>query len=172
MVSPPAPRGIGIIAPMSRHVARIWPAAAALALLAGCRTVPARRAPPPPSPLAKALIRTARGYLPEEDPKRKPPIDCSDFVGRVFLAHGVKLPRTSYEMSRRGALIDSARDLRMGDLLFFSGSAGGKRVGHVAIYDNNGIFIHQANPGEGVRLESLYSDYWRAHYLKARRIID
>jgi cell wall-associated NlpC family hydrolase len=157
---------------MSRHARRILTAAAALALLAGCRSVPARRAPPPPSPLAKALIRTARGFLPEEDPKRKPPIDCSDFVGRVFRAHGVDLPRTSYEMSRRGASVASTRDLRMGDLLFFSGSAGGKNVGHVAIYDNNGIFIHQANPGEGVRLESLYSDYWRAHYLKARRVID
>jgi cell wall-associated NlpC family hydrolase len=157
---------------MRGRVLRVGSAAAALALLGGCATVPSRRAPPPPSPLAKALIRTARGYLPEEDAKRTPPLDCSDFVGRVFRAHGVALPRTSFEMSRRGAAVASTRDLRMGDLLFFSGSRGGKVVGHVAIYDNNGIFIHQANPGEGVRLESLYSDYWRAHYLKARRIID
>lgn len=149
-------------------------ALAALALLAACGTAPARRAPPPPppSPLAKALIRTARGWLPEEDAKRAPPQDCSDFVGKVFRAQGVTLPRTSDAMSRRGAAVASSRDLRMGDLLFFSGLKGGKRVGHVAIYDNNGIFIHQANPGEGVRLESLYSDYWRAHYLKARRVID
>jgi cell wall-associated NlpC family hydrolase len=172
MVSKRAPRGIGIIAPMARHVLRVLAAAAALGWLAGCRTAPARRAPPPPSPLAKAVIRTARGYLPEEDPNRKPPLDCSDFVGRVFRAHGVSLPRTSAEMSRRGAAVASSRELRMGDLLFFSGSGGGRRVGHVAIYDNNGIFIHQANPGEGVRLESLYSDYWRAHYLTARRVID
>ena len=156
---------------MFRHVLRVLPAAGALALLAGCRTAPVRRARPP-SPLAKALIRTARGYLPEEGPGRKPPADCSDFVGRVFRAHGVNLPRTSAEMSRRGAPVAATRDLRMGDLLFFAGASGGKRVGHVAIYDNNGIFIHQANPGEGVRLESLYSDYWRAHYLKARRVID
>jgi cell wall-associated NlpC family hydrolase len=60
----------------------------------------------------------------------------------------------------------------MADLLFFSGAGGGSRVGHVAIYINNGIFIHQANPGEGVRMESLYSDYWRKRYLKARRMID
>jgi cell wall-associated NlpC family hydrolase len=56
-------------------------------------------------------------------------------------------------------------------LLFFSGAGGGFHVGHVAIYVNNGIFIHQANPGEGVRMESLYSDYYRKRYLKARRII-
>jgi cell wall-associated NlpC family hydrolase len=157
---------------MDRHVPRVLLAAAALAWLAGCRTVPARRAPPPPSTLAKAVLRTARAFLPEESPTAKPPLDCSDFVGRVFRAHGVSLPRTSAEMSKRGTLVASTRDLRMGDLLFFSGAAGGRSVGHVAIYDNNGIFIHQANPGEGVRLESLYSDYWRAHYLKARRVID
>ena len=162
-----------MIAPMRTPFAAVSAAILALGLAAGCGSAPTRRAPPPPpSPLAKALIRTARGWLPEEDPKRAPPLDCSDFVGKVFRAHGVSLPRTSYEMSRRGTAVTSSRDLRMGDLLFFSGSRGGRRVGHVAIYDNNGIFIHQANPGEGVRLESLYSDYWRAHYLKARRVIE
>jgi cell wall-associated NlpC family hydrolase len=157
---------------MSRHVLMVLPAAAAAVWLAGCRTAPVRHAPPPPSPLAKAILRTARGFLPEENPNAKPPIDCSDFVGRVFKTNGVSLPRTSREMSLRGKAVSSTHDLRMGDLLFFSGSAGGSRVGHVAIYDNNGIFIHQANPGEGVRLESLYSDYWRAHYLKSRRLIE
>src|SRR6185312_9696514 len=101
-----------MIAPMRTLFAAI-PAAAVLALaLAGCGTAPARRAPPPPSPLAKALIRTARGWLPEEDPKRSPPVDCSDFVGKVFRAHGVTLPRTSYEMARRGTAVPSSRDLR------------------------------------------------------------
>ena len=156
---------------MSRHVQRALWAAAAFAWLAGCRTVPIRRAPPP-SPLVKALIRTAREYLPEEDRRHSAPIDCSDFVGRVFREHGVRLPRTSTEMSRLGRKVDSAADLRMGDLLFFSGSRGGAKVGHVAIYVNNGVFIHQPNPGEGVRMESLYSDYWRKRYLKARRIAD
>jgi len=161
-----------MIAPMRTRFAGFAAAVLAFALASGCGSAPARKAPPPPSPLAKALIRTARGWLPEEDPKRTPPVDCSDFVGKVFRAHGVTLPRTSYEMARRGTAVPSSRDLRMGDLLFFSGTKGGKRVGHVAIYDNNGIFIHQANPGEGVRLESLYSDYWRAHYLRARRVIE
>ncbi len=70
-----------------------------------------------------------------------------------------------------GAPVESSRSLRMADLLFFSGSSGGHRVGHVAIYVGNGIFIHQANPGEGVRMESLYSDYYRRRYLRARRVL-
>jgi cell wall-associated NlpC family hydrolase len=172
MVSTSARGGIGIIAPMSRNALLVLAVAAAAVSPAGCRTVSARRSTPPPPPLAKAILRTARGYLPEENPDAQRPADCSDFVGRVFRANGLSLPRTSGEMALRGKPVSSSRDLRMGDLLFFSGSAGGRKVGHVAIYDGNGIFIHQANPGEGVRLESLYSDYWRAHYLRARRLID
>jgi len=163
---------IGIIAAMIRRALAAAFFAALLVGGAACRTVPARRPPPPPSARAKALIRTARSYLAEEDAARKPPRDCSDFVGRVFRAHGVRLPRTAEEMAREGESVSSSHDLRMADLLFFSGAGGGARVGHVAIYVNNGIFIHQANPGEGVRMESLYSDYYRKRYLTARRVID
>ena len=148
------------------------PVAAAFAWLLACRTAPPRRPPGPVPPLAKAVVRTARSYLPEEERGRSIPKDCSDFVGRVFRERGVSLPRTSEEMAKRGELISSSAELRMGDLVFFSGSSGGAQVGHVGIYVNNGIFIHQANPGEGVRMESLYSDYYRKRYLRARRVIN
>ena len=75
-------------------------------------------------------------------------------------------------MSIEGEEVSSSRELRMGDLIFFAGKNGGKKIGHVGIYVNNGIFIHQANPGEGVRQESMFSDYWRKRYLRARRILD
>lgn len=140
---------------------------------AGCGGGKSRRtAPPPPSPLAKAIIRTAKSYLPEEDSKHPIPKDCSDFVGKVFAQNKVALPRSSEAMAIEGEDAGSSPDLRMADLLFFSGSKGGRKIGHVAIYVNNGIFIHQANPGEGVRQESLYSDYWRKHFLKGRRVVD
>lgn len=129
-------------------------------------------APPPPTPACKAVVRIAKTYLPEEEKGRPLPKDCSDFVGKVFAEAGVKLPRASEAMSIEGEEVETTRQLRMGDLVFFSGSKGGHKIGHVAIYVNNGIFIHQANPGEGVRQESLYSDYWRKHYLRARRILD
>lgn len=131
-----------------------------------------RKAPPPPSPLAKAVIRTAKSYLPEEDGKQPLPKDCSDYVRKVFTAHEVGLPRSSEAMAIEGEAVESSRSLRMGDLVFFAGAKGGRKVGHVAIYVNNGIFIHQANPGEGVRQESMHSDYWRKRYLKARRIVE
>jgi cell wall-associated NlpC family hydrolase len=146
---------------------------AAALFASGCGGAKARREPPPPPTAGmKALIREAKSYLPEEDGKHPLPADCSDYVQKVFKARKVDLPRSSAAMAIEGEEVESSRDLRMGDLVFFSGSKGGRKIGHVAIYVNNGIFIHQANPGEGVRQESLYSDYWRKRYLKARRVVD
>lgn len=149
------------------------PVVAAVACLCACGVPSRRRHAAGPVPAkAKAVVHIARSYLPEEDGKRPTPKDCSDFVGRVYREGGIRLPRSSKEMAHEGIPVDTSQDLRLGDLLFFSGSKMGPEVGHVAIYVNNGIFIHQANPGEGVRMESLYSDYYRKRYLRARRIIE
>lgn len=146
---------------------------AATTTLAGCFS-PAprrRRAPQPAPPLAKAVLRTARSYLPEEERHRRTPRDCSDFVRVVFAEHGMSLPRTSQEMSLLGERMTSSRDLRMGDLVFFSGEKVSRIVGHVGIYVNNGIFIHLPNTGQVV-MESMYSDYYRRRYITSRRVIN
>lgn len=123
-------------------------------------------------PLAKAVVRTAKSYLPEEEKNRKVPSDCSDFVQKVFIEHKMSLPRTSAAMSTVGERISSSRELRMGDLVFFSGERVSRIVGHVGIYVNNGVFIHVTKPELGVMMESMYSDYYRRRYLTARRVID
>lgn len=156
--------------PMRTALLALLPAA--LLLATGCGGGPERRRSPRPVPAkAKAVVRTARSWLPEEEKKRPRPKDCSDYVGKVFRENGIKLPRSSEDMAGEGEAVGS-KDLRMSDLVFFSGKKGGRDVGHVGIYVNNGIFIHQADPGEGVRMESLYSDYYRKRFLRARRIIE
>src|SRR5581483_185249 len=118
--------------------------AAAAMMLGACRgSAPAKKPepPPPPSPIAKAVIRTAKSYLPEEESKRKVPNDCSDFVGKVFAENGIQLPRTSEAMSLVGKRVWSSRDLRMGDLVFFSEKQISRIVGHVGIYVGKGLFI-------------------------------
>ncbi|MFA6030321.1 MAG: C40 family peptidase [Elusimicrobiota bacterium] len=147
--------------------------AAALALaLSGCAGAQRRGATRRPiPPLAKAVVRTAKSYLPEEEKGRKLPKDCSDYVHAVFKENGIELPRTSLEMARRGEPLASSGDLQMGDLVFFSGSKPSSTVGHIGIYVNNGIFIHFAKEETGVTMESMYSDYYRKRYLKARRVI-
>jgi cell wall-associated NlpC family hydrolase len=149
--------------------------AAALAAVSGCSSLGTRlsnprRTLPPIPPLAKAVIRTAKSYLPEAEQNRQTPVDCSDFVRKVFLQNGLDLPRTSREMARCGDRVTSTKDLRMGDLVFFSGERRSHIVGHVGIYVHNGIFIHLPSSGVVVE-ESLYSDYFRQRYLTARRII-
>ena len=146
---------------------------AALAAVSGCASGPTprhRRVLPPVPPLAKAVVRTAKTYLPEEEKDRQTPKDCSDFVRKVFLENGLDLPRTSQEMSLCGDRVKSSKDLRMGDLVFFSGEKVTRIVGHVGIYVNNGVFIHLPSSG-AVVMESLYSDYYRKRYLAARRVI-
>ena len=117
-------------------------------------------------------MRTARTYLPEEEKGRPAPKDCSDFVKKVFAENGIELPRTSMEMASLGTAVRSSRDMRMGDLVLFSGEKVGRKVGHVGIFVGNGIFVHQAKPETGVVMESLLSDYYRRRYLGARRVID
>ncbi len=144
----------------------------ALGLLAmgGCAGRRPRKAAAVPAK-AKAIVRTAKTYLPEENFKGKSPKDCSDFVDKVFAANGMSLPRTAISMSILGTRLKSSKELRMGDLVFFSGEKVSRIVGHVGIYVNNGIFIHLSQPEIGVRMESLYSDYYRKRYLTARRLI-
>ena len=129
-----------------------------------------RRSHPSGARLAKAVIRTAKSYLAEEEKGRKEPADCSDLVRKVFKENGLDLPRTALEMSLQGKPVESAKDLRMGDLVFFSGEKVSRIVGHVGIYVKNGIFIHKPKSGE-VAMESLYSDYYRQRYLTGRRVI-
>jgi cell wall-associated NlpC family hydrolase len=139
----------------------------------GCASGPAprvRKALPPVPALAKAVVRTAKTWLPEEEKKRPAPKDCSDYVRKVYLENGMDLPRNSKEMSLVGDRVNSSRDLRMGDLVFFSGAKVSRIVGHVGIYVNNGVFIHLPASGVVV-MESLFSDYYRRRYLGGRRVI-
>jgi cell wall-associated NlpC family hydrolase len=155
-----------------RPPSRIGPLAACGLLLAGgCAGRAPQRVPAVAPRKAKAVVRTARSYLPEEDGRRRTPKDCSDFVDKVFAENGIALPRTAAEMSLLGSRVKSARELRMGDLVFFSGEKVSRIVGHVGIYVGNGIFIHLSKPEVGVRMESLYSDYYRGRYITARRVL-
>lgn len=145
-------------------------ALAGLLVVAGCGARRPRKAAEVPR-RAKAVIRTAKSYLPEEGSRRGTPRDCSDFVAKVFAENGLQLPRTSEEMSLFGERVRSSKELRMGDLVFFSGERVSRIVGHAGIYVNNGIFIHLTKPSTGVRMESLYSDYYRKRYLTGRRLL-
>lgn len=93
-------------------------------------------------------------------------MDCSAFVQRVFMANGIRLPRTTLEQSQVGVPVDLSK-LRPGDLLFFTTYRPGPS--HVGIYIGNGRFIH-ASEKRGVTISSLHEPYWQKRFLFARRI--
>ena len=100
--------------------------------------------------------------------------DCSSFVQRVFKENGYSLPRTSRDQYRVGTKI-SRKNLRVGDLVFFSTRAtqrksGISKIGHVGIYAGNNKILHTFGAG-GVKYSSMASGWWDDHYLGAVRIL-
>lgn len=83
--------------------------------------------------------------------------DCSGLVQYVYNNFGISLPRTTYDQINQGVAV-SRDSLQLGDLIFPS-------TGHVAIYVGNGQMIHAPQPGERVKISSIYAFY------TARRIL-
>jgi cell wall-associated NlpC family hydrolase len=94
--------------------------------------------------------------------------DCSGFVQHVYLnTVGMRLPRTSTEMSRVGMNLESTQ-LRPGDLVFFNTRK--KPFSHVGIYVGENRFVHSPSSGRSIMVTSMRDDYWRIRYNGARRV--
>lgn len=94
--------------------------------------------------------------------------DCSGFVQHVYQnTLGMKLPRTSQEMSRLGSNLELG-ELRPGDLVFFNTRR--KPFSHVGIYVGEDRFVHSPSSGRAIMVSSMREDYWRNRYNGARRI--
>ena len=93
--------------------------------------------------------------------------DCSGFVQYVFQQSlATELPGNSITQFEAGSKVD--RDaLKMGDLVFFR--THGRRVSHVGIYLDNGLFIHAPSRGKRVRIDHLDGAYWAKRFAGARR---
>ncbi|HVT31892.1 MAG TPA: C40 family peptidase [Rhodanobacteraceae bacterium] len=93
--------------------------------------------------------------------------DCSGFVRYVFRQSlGLELPSNSTTQFAAGRHVDRD-DLKMGDLVFFR--IHGKRVSHVGIYLDNGLFIHSPSRGKRVRIDHLDASYWARRFAGAKR---
>lgn len=94
--------------------------------------------------------------------------DCSGFVQHVYLnTLGMKLPRTSHEMSQVGVNLETGQ-LRPGDLVFFNTRK--KPFSHVGIYVGEERFVHSPSSGRAIMVTSMREDYWRSRYNGARRV--
>lgn len=100
--------------------------------------------------------------------------DCSGFTSYVYRQFGYKISPSSRTQYTEGTKVDR-KDLRKGDLVFFTSRRSGKNVGHVGIVvsaDNstgNFKFIHASIKGVKV---SDFEGYYLGRYVGARRIIN
>jgi len=77
--------------------------------------------------------------------------DCSGLTMVAWAHAGVGLPHSSSAQFGSGPHVPASQ-LRPGDLVFYYSP-----ISHVAIYIGNGLIVHAAHPGAGVRVAGLYS---------------
>lgn len=108
-------------------------------------------------PTGNQVVDDARQYLGipyVTDAMSRAAVDCSGLVKLVFQDLGVSLPRTAQEQSTVGTAVDGIGSAQPGDLLFFGGSA--SSITHVGIYVGNGMMEAAPEPGDHVKIQSVY----------------
>lgn len=99
--------------------------------------------------------------------------DCSGLVFTSFQKNDISLPRSSYEMSKKGTIVKK-NDCRKGDLIFFK-TNGKSRINHVGIIteveDDEIKFVHSSTQ-RGVIISSTKEEYYRKSFAQINRIVD
>ena len=94
-------------------------------------------------------------------------IDCSGFTSLAYQQCFHKsIPRKSSDQFEQGRRV-AGRNLRTGDLLFFSNVRYGN-VDHVGIYLDDDRFAH-ATESDGVTISQLSEDYYAERFIGACR---
>jgi len=123
--------------------------------------------------IRKSLVKTAESYL--GIPYRwggtspKTGFDCSGLTQAVYRLNGLSIPRSSKDQFAKGKSVSKAR-LRGGDLLFFA-TGKGSGINHVAIYIENGVFIHAPKPGQLIRRDNLSNPVLSKQFVGARSYV-
>lgn len=100
--------------------------------------------------------------------------DCSGFAGYVYKQFGMTLGASSRDQYKIGKNVER-KDLRKGDLVFFTSRSSGKNVGHVGIVwevnkeTGDFKFIHASIRGVVI---SDFAGYYVKRYVGARRVIE
>ncbi|MFI9360279.1 C40 family peptidase [Kitasatospora sp. NPDC053057] len=89
--------------------------------------------------------------------------DCSGLVQQAYRRSGISLPRVADDQYAATTPI-SARQLRRGDLVFWSDSGRASGIHHVGMYLGGGKFVEAPRPGKTVRISTLDSGYYPTHF--------
>ncbi len=110
---------------------------------------------------ATALSRVGSRYVYGASGPNK--FDCSGLTSWAYRQNGKSIPRTSGAQFSASKRI-SKSELKTGDLVFFSGTTGGRGISHVGIYIGGGRFVHAPSSGKTVTTDSLNSSYYSRHW--------
>lgn len=96
-------------------------------------------------------------------------IDCSAFTRTVYkMVVNITMPRSAAQQSTVGEIIREGDKLQFGDLVFFH-TRRAVYVSHVGMYLGDNLFVH-ASSRFGVTVSSLQANYYRNHFIGARRL--
>ncbi len=126
---------------------------------------------------AEQVVDAAREQLGtphlDQNPERKPAVDCSGMTCKSYSIVGVKLPPTTTGQAEMGKFVPK-KDLQKGDLVFFSSKKGIKGISHVGLVsrveDGQTFFIHTST-SRGVVEDDFYMEHWQNVFVTARRIL-
>ncbi|MEP6931930.1 MAG: C40 family peptidase [Flavobacterium sp.] len=99
--------------------------------------------------------------------------DCSGLVFTTFQTEKITMPRTSYEQSKIGKIINFD-DAQKGDLIFFKTNKS-KQINHVGliteITSDEIKFVHSST-SKGVIISSTKEPYYQNSFAQINRVID
>lgn len=99
--------------------------------------------------------------------------DCSGLVFTTFESEDIKLPRSSFDQAKIGAII-SLKDAQKGDLIFFKTNKS-RQINHVGliteINPNEIKFIHSST-SKGVIISSTKEPYYQNSFVQINRIVE
>lgn len=169
---------------MKRHLIYILALAGMIVGLSSCRTVAPRL---DYKTLARASVRLGMDIGMEDNHKlyveaaewigvpyrgggdTKRGTDCSGFTCQVYKkVYHTKLQRNTSGQRQESNKV-SRRNLREGDLLFFTSRNSGRKVAHVGIYLKEGKFVH-ASTSRGVIVSHLDEKYYQTHWMSGGRV--
>ena len=96
-------------------------------------------------------------------------VPYSGLVYQVYRkVYRTQVPRNTEDLKKESNKV-AKRNLREGDLVFFTSSRSKNKVAHVGIYLKNGKFIHSST-SKGVIVSNLNENYYTKHWISGGRI--
>ncbi len=75
-------------------------------------------------------------------------IDCSNLIQLIFSMHGIEVPRNSRSQQKTAKKIATGKELKPGDIIFFTGTKN-DQVSHVMLYAGDNMIIEATGAIDG-----------------------